>query len=228
MYRISLTYLDLAIVSGSSYFVVTMMKLKVENLSKHFGSRRVFSKIDFELKSGDSIALIGPNGSGKTTLIKTILGILPATKGKAEYFEGDGKLEFDQYRKKVTLVAPYLNLYDNLTARENLRFLTTVNGARVSDGDIDRALETVGLAGRGEDFAGAYSSGMKQRLKYALMLIRNPEIIFIDEPTSNLDDAGKKIAFDLIKNYKNDAIVIIATNEKEEYALAEGRCQLGG
>jgi len=205
-----------------------MLKLRVNKLSKHFGTRKVFSNIEFELKSGESIAVTGPNGSGKTTLLKTILGILPASKGKAEYFEDVRQLEFDRYRKKIALVAPYLNLYDNLTARENLHFLSAVNGSRITDSDIDMALHAVGLEGRGEDFAGAYSSGMKQRLKYALAMVRDPEILFVDEPTSNLDDAGKKIVFDLIKNYRTDAIVLIATNEIEEYALAQGRCQLGG
>ncbi len=205
-----------------------MLRLKIEKLTKQFGARRVFTDIAFELTGGESIALVGPNGSGKTTLIMTVLGLLPPTRGKTEYFEDDKKLDFEQYRKKVALVAPYLNLYDNLTARENLRFLSEVNGCKIDDADIDRALETVGLAGRGDDFAGAYSSGMKQRLKYALAIVRDPEILFIDEPTSNLDEAGKKIVFDLIKNYRNDAILVIATNETEEYTLAEKRCQLGG
>ncbi len=205
-----------------------MLRLKIEKLTKQFGARRVFTDIAFELTGGESIALVGPNGSGKTTLIMTVLGLLPPTRGKAEYFEDDKKLDFEKYRKKVALVAPYLNLYDNLTARENLRFLSEVNGCKIDDADIDRALETVGLAGRGDDFAGAYSSGMKQRLKYALAIVRDPEILFIDEPTSNLDEAGKKIVFDLIKNYRNDAILVIATNETEEYTLAEKRCQLGG
>ncbi len=205
-----------------------MLRLKIEKLTKQFGARKVFTDITFELTGGESIALVGPNGSGKTTLIMTVLGLLPPTRGKTEYFEDDKKLDFEQYRKKVALVAPYLNLYDNLTARENLRFLSVVNGYKIGNNDIDRALETVGLAGRGDDFAGAYSSGMKQRLKYALAIVRDPEILFVDEPTSNLDEAGKKIVFDLIKNYRNDAILIIATNETEEYTLAEKRCQLGG
>lgn len=203
-----------------------MLKLKVSNLGKRFGQRQVFSDINLELSAGQSVAVTGPNGSGKTTLIKTILGLIPATKGKTEIFESDQKLDFIDYRKMIALVSPYMNLYDNLTGKENLQFLSEVTGIAVSDEEIIEAFKRVGLAGREKDFAGAYSSGMKQRLKYALAIIRHPELIFLDEPTSNLDEPGKAIVFELIKEYRDKAIVVIATNETEEYTLAEERCQL--
>ncbi|HHI03588.1 MAG TPA: ATP-binding cassette domain-containing protein, partial [candidate division Zixibacteria bacterium] len=124
-------------------------------------------------------------------------------------------------------VGPYLSLYGSLTARENLKFISKVSGTLSSDSDIGEMLEKVGLDGRGDDYVLEFSSGMQQRLKYAAALIKNPSILILDEPTSNLDDEGKKRVFNIINQYRPDSIIIIATNEKEEYSLADSVCQLG-
>jgi len=124
-------------------------------------------------------------------------------------------------------VAPYMNLYAALTARENLRFLARVAGYAIGNKAINDALDRVGLDGRGDDYVGDYSSGMQQRLKYAAAILKDPTVLLVDEPTANLDDRGKKMAFDLIKSYRPDTILIIATNEKEEATLAGEICRLG-
>jgi heme exporter protein A len=204
-----------------------MINLEVQNLAKRFGSRKVFDNINFALAPGHSLAIVGPNGSGKSTLLKLIIGFGIPTRGKVIFSENGKKLDFDQYRRRLALVSPYLALYGSLTARENLEFLSKVNGDIISRDQIEKILSQVGLDGRGEDFVSAYSSGMLQRLKYAAALLKNPEIFLIDEPTSNLDDAGKKIVFELIESRRKNAIIIIATNEKEEYGFAEQLCQLG-
>jgi heme exporter protein A len=205
-----------------------MLRLEVENLAKWFGPRKIFENIGFALNQGQSIAVVGPNGSGKTTLLRLIIGLAFPTRGMVTFSQGGEKLDFDQYRRKLALVAPYMSLYGSLTARENLRFLSVVDGRPVADPEIEMTLERVGLAGRGEDPVSAYSTGMQQRLKYAAALLKEPGIILVDEPGANLDESGKGIAFDLIESYRDKAIVIVATNEKEEYSLADGLCQLGG
>jgi heme exporter protein A len=205
-----------------------MINLEVQNLAKRFGSRKVFDNINFALEPGHSLAIVGPNGSGKSTLLKLIIGFGIPTRGQVIFSENNKKLDFDQYRRRLALVSPYLALYGSLTARENLEFLSKVNGDIISRDQIEKILSQVGLDGRGEDFVSAYSSGMLQRLKYAAALLKNPEILLIDEPTSNLDDAGKKIVFELLESRRKDTIIIIATNEKEEYGFAEQLCQLGG
>ena len=205
-----------------------MIKLEVQNLAKRFGPRKVFSDINFSLETGQSIAIVGPNGSGKSTLLKLLIGFNYPTKGKVIFSENGRTLEFDAYRRRLALVSPYLALYGSLTAHENLRFFAKVNGDNVTDDQIEKTLSSVGLAGRGDDFVAAYSSGMLQRLKYAVAMLKNPGILMVDEPTSNLDDAGKKIISGLIDARRNESIIIIATNEKEEYGLADRLCQLGG
>ncbi len=203
-----------------------MYSLTVENLGKRFGARKVFSKIDFELHSGDSIAIVGSNGSGKSTLLKVILSLLVPSKGKVEYKNETELLTDDNFRDYVSFVSPYLNLYDHLTAEENLTFFATVSGFNVTGKEINNLLAKVGLEGRGVDFVMGYSSGMKQRLKYAVALLKKPEFLFLDEPTSNLDDAGKKIVFDIVEEYRKETVILIATNEKEEYELAKSIVRL--
>ncbi|KAA3636642.1 MAG: ABC transporter ATP-binding protein [Calditrichaeota bacterium] len=203
-----------------------MYKLDVDNLGKRFGERKVFSKISFELKTGDSIAVVGSNGSGKSTLLKVLLSLLVPSRGTVTYSNGEEKLDDNHYRITTSFVSPYLNLYDHLTAEENLKFFTTVAGNTITGKEINNLLAKVGLEGRGVDYVLGYSSGMKQRLKYAVALLKKPEFLFLDEPTSNLDEAGKKIVFDLVEEYRKDTIIIIATNEKEEYELAEKLCRL--
>lgn len=203
-----------------------MYRIEAENLSKRFGERVVFSKINFTLETGDSLAIVGPNGSGKSTLLKIMLSLLVPTKGQVTYYQDEKKLDDSQIRSSVSFVSPYLNLYDHLTAEENLKFFSTVAGGNISGKGINNLLESVGLEGRGMDYVNEYSSGMKQRLKYAVALLKDPKYLFLDEPTSNLDDDGKKIVVDLLEHYRKDSIIVIATNEKEEYALAEQQCRV--
>jgi heme exporter protein A len=204
-----------------------MFRLKATELSKRFGARRLFSELNFELTTGDSLAVIGPNGSGKSTLMLTLLGLQRPSKGSINFAEDDAELDDAARRRHVAFVSPYLNLYDQLTAEENLKFFLTVSGSSVTGKQIDQALRRVGLEGRGADPVAEFSSGMKQRLKYALALLSKPAYLFLDEPTSNLDRDGKKVVVDLVEQLRADSIVIIATNEEEEYCLATAQCRLG-
>lgn len=204
-----------------------MFGLEVKNVSKWFGARKVFDEINLELKSGQSLAIAGPNGSGKTTLLRIIIGLTAPTGGEVLFSKDQKKLDFDGYRPSLSLVGPYLSLYGSLSASENLKFIAKVNGLITTDEDIEKILDQVGLEGRGDDYFSDFSSGMQQRLKYAAALIKNPSILILDEPTSNLDDEGKRKVFDIINQYRPDSIIIIATNEKEEYSLADSIYQLG-
>jgi heme exporter protein A len=205
-----------------------MYRIEVDNLGKRFGERVVFSKINFQLTTGHSMAVVGRNGSGKSTLLKVMLSLLTPSKGKVLFYQDDQAMDDANIRSTVSFVSPYLNLYDHLTAEENLKFFATVAGGNITGKDINRLLEKVGLEGRGMDFVYGYSSGMKQRLKYAVALLKDPKFLFLDEPTSNLDDDGKKIVVDLLDIYRKNSIIVIATNEKEEYALAERQCRVDG
>jgi len=203
------------------------MQLSAEKLGKRFGQRKVFKDISFSLQQGESLAVTGPNGSGKTTLLLTLIGLLRPSHGMRFFKENDSPLTEQGIRRRISLVAPYLSLYDYLSGEENLTFFATLGGLSLTGKESDRILEQVGLAGRGCDLFRTYSSGMKQRLKYAVALMQRPGFLFLDEPTSNLDDDGKQIVRKVIEELREHTILVIATNEQGEYELATKRCQLG-
>lgn len=204
-----------------------VFSLNAVNLSKRFGSRTVFSGINLHLEKGNSVAITGPNGSGKTTLLKVLLNLIRPNTGEITFLIGESKLEENEFRATTSLVSPYLNLYDQLSAEENIQFFTSVRGGNITGKEIEALLDKVGLNKRGLDLVSTYSTGMKQRLKYAVALSNNPKFLFLDEPMSGLDDDGKAIVTQIIHSIRNHAVIIVATNEKEEYALGTKQCRLG-
>jgi len=121
-----------------------------------------------------------------------------------------------------------LNLYDEFTALENLQFLSNIRAADQQNGErIKELLTLVGLWKRRDDIVGTFSSGMKQRLKYAFALIHNPAVLILDEPTSNLDAEGIKVIKKIILEQKKINILIIATNNKEEAGWCAQQIQVG-
>lgn len=201
------------------------VKLILDGLAKSYPGRPVFKDINAEVQNGEVLIIAGPNGSGKSTLTRVICGFLRPTKGKVMLEIGDEKFTRLDLRPHIGLVSPDLVLYDELTAIENLSFFAGVSGLKFPVNELEKRLESVGLLGRGHDPVGSYSSGMKQRLKYCLALLRNPELLLLDEPTSNLDEAGKKLVYEIIKSYKG--IIVIATNEKSELDYGNQIIRLG-
>jgi len=205
-----------------------MHKLEVANLYRNFGLRKVLKDISFSLQDGDSLAIVGKNGSGKTTLLKVLAGLASPTRGKVTFTFDDRVIKRDEAKSLLSYVGPELTLYDSLTATENLIFFATMRGISLGRDLSDKILDMVGLGGRGDDFYRAYSSGMKQRLKYAVALLNDPVYLLLDEPTSNLDEEGKDIVSQIIARQKEQGILIMATNEPEEYAFAEKQYRLNG
>ncbi len=204
-----------------------VFKLTVTDLAKRFGPRRVFSDLALELTTGESLAVVGPNGSGKSTLLMTLLSLHRPTKGRIEYTQSDQRLEASRLRSLTSFVSPYLNMYDQLTAEENLKFFATVAGGSVTGKQIDALLAKVGLQGRGCDLVAEYSSGMKQRLKYAVALLKSPAFLFLDEPGANLDEEGGQLVAGIVEEYRSRCVIIVATNDRKESSLAERQLCLG-
>jgi heme exporter protein A len=192
------------------------MKIIVDSVGKYFGEKKIFTNLSFEVSSGKSVAIIGPNGSGKTTLLRIISGLINPTQGAVSYFENGEKLDRKKIFSRLGLVGPYLELYDELTAMENLRFFAKMKRLPDSDNKINNLLEKMHLAGRESDLVKNYSSGMKQRLKYVFALMSEPEILLLDEPTSNLDKEGINTVFEIMESQKSKNILIIATNDEAD------------
>jgi len=193
-----------------------MISLEVKDLTKSFGYRKVFEGINFSIKSGKSLVIVGKNGSGKTTLLKILAGFIRSSKGEV-VISLDGQIRKREERKKLLgFVAPDLFLYDELTALENLEFLVQVQGLGFNKSELNKKLEEMGLRGRGDDLVSSYSSGMKQRLKYVFALLNNPQILLLDEPGSNLDEPGLFLLDKIIEEQKKRGILVLATNDQRE------------
>jgi heme exporter protein A len=201
------------------------VRLDINGLAKSYPGRPVFSDISATVETGHRLVITGPNGSGKSTLVRIICALARPTEGKVTLQIGDQKLSGLEMRPYIGLVSPDLVLYDELTALENLSFFAGVAGYYFIEDELCGRLANVGLDGRGNDLVGSYSSGMKQRLKYCLALLRNPKLLLLDEPSANLDDKGKEIVDKIIKSHQG--IAVIATNEKTELEYGDQIIGLG-
>jgi heme exporter protein A len=198
-----------------------MWRIVGDQISHTFNKRTIFSNISFEVESGRSIVLIGPNGSGKTTLVKIICQLLKPSGGKLSIYQNGKITDHSVLYSAVGLVGPYLQLYNNLTALENYAFFSRIRGLTVNINYFKELMNQFGLKGREMDELRTYSSGMLQRAKYVMALIHQPEILILDEPTSNLDEEGVRIVYELIKKQMKDKILILATNEPEEFKFGD-------
>ena len=178
------------------------MKLQIKNIGKDFAEKQIFDSINFNLKSGESAAIVGPNGSGKTTLVKIICGLIRASRGEVIYSIEDKQVPQHKIYHYVSLVGPYLEVYEELTAMENLMFFARIQRVSDAQNKIISLLAKVNLAGREDDEVRTYSSGMRQRLKYAFALLTDPQILILDEPTSNLDSEGIDRVYTIMSEQK--------------------------
>ncbi len=194
-----------------------MHRLQAEKVGKRFGSRILFRKMSFEALPGTTTAITGSNGSGKSTLIRILAGVMKPTKGSVS-LDICGKLVDDAQRPMhIGLVAPYLNVYEAFTPRENLKFIARAR--RMSDyaSRIEQVLRDVNLLSRIDDPVATFYSGMKPRVRFATAFFTDPAVLLFDEPTANLDVKGIETVRNLIKGaVERNRIVIIATNDPEE------------
>jgi heme exporter protein A len=195
--------------------------LELTSVGKTFDNFRVFSDVSFKLSCGQSLAICGRNGSGKSTLLKIVANLFTASKGSLEFFEGESKIDKVVLFRHLGYVAPYLKLYDEFSAIENMEFVCSMRGLKGKSAEIEALISRVGLAIRMHAPAGKYSSGMNQRLKFACSLIHSPSMLLLDEPTANLDGEGKEIVKAIIDEYRSKSVIIVATNEPNEMAWCD-------
>ncbi len=198
---------------------MTKYKLVLENTTKTFGRRVIFKELSYTFNSGNVYGIAGRNGSGKSTLVKIMAGIISPTKGKIKHFVDEKPFDVEQLHNQIGFVSPYLVLYDEFTAIENLYYFCKIRGLQYNKQFSENLLKEITLFDRRNDLVKTYSSGMKQRLKYAFALIHSPSLIILDEPTSNLDNFGKDIVYNFIKELGKDKLVIIASNEETDLSV---------
>lgn len=192
-----------------------------------FGWNRLFRNLEFYLEGGESLAITGPNGSGKSTLIRIVAGVLAADEGEIKLHDGSSEIPKQDRSLHAGMVAPYLNVYEGLSARENLEFLARARLHKEAATRIGELLEFVGLGKRGDDLVSTFSSGMKQRVKYAAALLSQPVLLLLDEPGSNLDSAGLRMLDRVIERWRAEGrLVVVATNDQAEADRCDRRISL--
>jgi heme exporter protein A len=193
-----------------------MATLTVEHVGHHFGRLVLFRDLSVTLRGGETLAVTGANGAGKSTLLRILAGILTPRSGTVTLTVNGTTVPDDEHSLHAGLVAPAVGTYEELTARETLRFLAEARRLDVK-GRIDTVLDRVGLAARADDRVATYSSGMQQRVKYAAALLADPPLLLLDEPAANLDAAGREMVNALVARQKQqEKILVVATNRADE------------
>ena len=172
--------------------VQSELAIEAEGVARRFGARWVLRGVSFELRPGEIVGLLGANGSGKTTLLRIFGTLLKPTAGAARIYGHDVAHDTDAVRSELGFLAHTPGLYDDLTARENLKFGAMMLGLPTGN-TLDAALERVGLGHVINERVRGFSAGMQRRLAVARLLLRHARVLMLDEPYSNLDTAGIKL-----------------------------------
>jgi ABC-2 type transport system ATP-binding protein len=195
--------------------------ITVDNLTKKFGEVTAIEGLTFQVEEGEIFGFLGPNGAGKTTTIRMLCCLISKTSGEAriDSYDVDKAADSLQIRKMIGLVPDNVGLYNDLTAFENLDFYGKLY--EVPEGhrreNIERFLKMLDLWERKDTRAGSFSKGMKQKLALARALIHEPKLLFMDEPTANLDPESAKTVRDFILEVKKQGrTIFLNTHNLEE------------
>ena len=189
--------------------------LKAAQLTKTFGNVKALDHCDLEIRKGEIFGYLGPSGAGKTTTIKLLTGQLHSDIGQITVF---GKDPFSpDIKRQIGIMSDMSGLYEKMTVYENLDIFSDIYGIRDKKNMIRKALQAVDLLGSAKKKVEKLSRGMKQRLVFARTIIHSPSLLFLDEPTANLDPATADEIRELIKKLnRNGATIFLTTHNMEE------------
>lgn len=202
------------------------MQITLSNTGKRFNREWIFRHCSYEFEQGKKYAITGPNGSGKSTLLQVIAGATIHNEGTIEYRNEQLEIDNGQHYSLLSIAAPYLELIEEMTAKEMLEFHARFKPLTAAL-DITAMLKIVGLEKAVDKQIRYFSSGMKQRLKLAQAFFSNTPVLLLDEPTTNLDADGIALYLSLINNYTKDRLVIVSSNVKQEYDFCEEVIEIG-
>jgi len=202
------------------------MTISLTNTGKRYNREWIFRHCSYTFSSGKNYAITGPNGSGKSTLLQVIAGATLHNEGSIEYHDGQRTTSNEQHYTNIAIAAPYLELIEEMTAKEMLEFHSKFKPL-ISSLSIEDMLQIVGLEKAVHKQLRYFSSGMKQRLKLAQAFFSNTPVLLLDEPTTNLDADGIALYLNLVNNYTTGKLVIVSSNVKEEYGFCEEVIEIG-
>lgn len=188
------------------------MMIDAQGVGKRFGTQWIFRNVNLALKPGNTYAITGRNGSGKSTLLKTLAGLVTQNEGNITYTLEKQTIQPDAVPAHLSFSSPYMELIEELTISEMINFHASMRTLLLS---ISELSEQIKISNKTE--IRNLSSGMKQRLKFALAIFTKSDALFIDEPTANFDNEWANWYLETISNYKGNRLVVIASNHEMEY-----------
>jgi ABC-2 type transport system ATP-binding protein len=207
------------------------MKISLINAGKRFNRDWIFRNINQEFISGTAYAITGPNGSGKSTLLQAIGGAIMMSEGKANYTIGnrqqatEKEIEVDNAFRYISIAAPYLELIEEMTLLEMLEFHAQFKPL-LPNITIPDIISIIGLQSASNKQIRFYSSGMKQRVKLAQAIFSEVPCVLLDEPCTNLDAAGIELYHQLIRDYGNNRLIIVSSNDPQEYSFCREKINI--
>lgn len=193
--------------------------LEIKNVNKKYGKRKIIDDLSLKVEEGQIYGFLGPNGAGKTTTIKMITGLVSLDSGNILINNYDIKKDYKKAMENVGAIVESPDLYDYLTGKENINMFARIRNVRKDK--VDEIIKLVGLEDRINDKVKKYSLGMKQRLELAVVLLHEPKLLILDEPTNGLDPAGIKDMRNLLKNlaHKKDVAIFVSSHMLSEMQL---------
>ncbi|MBI2730923.1 MAG: ABC transporter ATP-binding protein [Sphingobacteriales bacterium] len=208
------------------------MKITLSDVGKRFNREWIFRHVNYSFESGVHYAITGPNGSGKSTLLQVIAGMIDNSEGSVEMTDDSLQLTEKKqlssinrhlstnYYQHLSFCAPYFDLIEEMTLTEFLSFHFQFKNL-LPGFDVRKIIEALGLEKAAQKQIRYFSSGMKQRVKLAQAIFADVPVVFLDEPCTNLDESGIAQYQQLIAEYCNNRLVIVSSNDKQEYGFCK-------
>ncbi|MEU3857545.1 ATP-binding cassette domain-containing protein [Streptomyces sp. NPDC028722] len=195
-----------------------------EGLEKRFGAVHALRGLDLAVAEGTVCGLLGPNGAGKTTAVRLLTTLLRPDAGSARIAGHDLTREAAAVRRRIGVTGQYASVDGDLTGRENLRLFARLHRVRRPAARADELLERLGLTEAADRKASTYSGGMRRRLDLAASLLRRPEVLFLDEPTTGLDPASRARIRQAVRELRTEGTTVLLTTQYLDEAdqLADG------
>ena len=185
--------------------------VELRGVTRLFGASPALVRVDLSIRRGEAVVLRGPNGAGKSTLLRVMATALSPTYGGGSVLGFDLATEREEIRRRSELLTHRTRLYEELTARENLNLFARLMG--IPAGRVDEALERVELADAADDRVRTFSAGMRQKVAVARAIVRDPELLLLDEPTTGLDDVARHVVERMVLDAVADGrTLVIATH----------------
>lgn len=193
------------------------LSISVKNLRKVYGHIKALRGISLDVRQGQIFGLLGANGAGKTTLIRILIGSTKPTDGRTQVIGLDPTKELSALRQQVGYMPQSPALYEDLSARANVRFFAQAHSLQNLENRVDEVLEFVDLQDRQHDAVYGFSGGMRQRLSLACALVHEPRVLFLDEPTTGVDPKLREAFWQHFRNLTDNGVtILVSTHQMDE------------